>query len=68
MRERAERIGAGLKVLSRPASGTEVELCVPRLGRRRPREVEPTIQQQTNKLRQVREKRLQCNFSNSSRI
>jgi len=30
MRERAERIGAKLKVLSRVGSGTEVELCVPR--------------------------------------
>ena len=29
MRERAERIGAEVKVLSRPAGGTEVELCVP---------------------------------------
>lgn len=29
MRERAERIGARLKVLSRPGSGTEVELNVP---------------------------------------
>ena len=29
MRERAERIGAKLKVLSRAGSGTEVELCVP---------------------------------------
>jgi ligand-binding sensor domain-containing protein/signal transduction histidine kinase len=29
MRERAERIGARLKVLSRPGSGTEVELRVP---------------------------------------
>jgi signal transduction histidine kinase len=30
MRERAERIGAKLKVWSRPAGGTEVELSVPR--------------------------------------
>jgi len=30
MRERAERIGARLKVLSRAADGTEVELSVPR--------------------------------------
>jgi signal transduction histidine kinase len=30
MRERAERIGARLKVLSRAAAGTEVELSVPR--------------------------------------
>jgi hypothetical protein len=29
MRERAERIGARLKVRSRPTSGTEVELVVP---------------------------------------
>jgi signal transduction histidine kinase len=29
MRERAERIGARLRVLSRVALGTEVELCVP---------------------------------------
>jgi signal transduction histidine kinase len=29
MRERAERIGAKLKLLSRPGTGTEVELCVP---------------------------------------
>jgi signal transduction histidine kinase len=29
MRERAERIGAKLKVLSRPAGGTEMELSVP---------------------------------------
>ncbi|HWY71977.1 MAG TPA: hypothetical protein VNX88_25140 [Terriglobales bacterium] len=29
MRERAEKIGARLKVLSRPAGGTEVELKVP---------------------------------------
>ena len=29
MRERAERIGAKLKVLSRVGGGTEVELCVP---------------------------------------
>ena len=29
MRERAERIGARLRVLSRVAMGTEVELCVP---------------------------------------
>jgi signal transduction histidine kinase len=29
MRERAERIGARLKVLSRPGSGTEVELRIP---------------------------------------
>lgn len=30
IRERAERIGAKVKVWSRPAGGTEVELCVPR--------------------------------------
>jgi nitrate/nitrite-specific signal transduction histidine kinase len=29
MRERAERIGAKLRVLSRPGAGTEVELCAP---------------------------------------
>jgi signal transduction histidine kinase len=29
MRERAERIGARLRLMSRVASGTEVELCVP---------------------------------------
>jgi signal transduction histidine kinase len=29
MRERANRIGAQLRVLSRTASGTEVDLCVP---------------------------------------
>ena len=29
MRERAERVGAKLKVLSQAGSGTEVELCVP---------------------------------------
>jgi len=29
MRERAERIGARLKVWSRPGAGTEVELVVP---------------------------------------
>jgi len=29
MRERAERIGGRLRILSRPALGTEVELCVP---------------------------------------
>jgi len=29
MRERAERVGARLRVWSRPAGGTEVELCVP---------------------------------------
>jgi len=29
MRERAERIGANLKVLSRTDAGTEIELCVP---------------------------------------
>jgi signal transduction histidine kinase len=29
MRERAERIGAKLKILSRAGGGTEVELCVP---------------------------------------
>jgi len=29
MRERAERIGARLRILSKIASGTEVELCVP---------------------------------------
>jgi signal transduction histidine kinase len=29
MRSRAERIGAKLRVLSRPQAGTEVELCVP---------------------------------------
>jgi signal transduction histidine kinase len=31
MRERAERIGARLRILSRVALGTEVELCVPGL-------------------------------------
>jgi signal transduction histidine kinase len=29
MRERAERIGARLRILSKAALGTEVELCVP---------------------------------------
>jgi signal transduction histidine kinase len=29
MRERAEKIGAKLKVLSRAAAGTEIELIVP---------------------------------------
>jgi signal transduction histidine kinase len=29
MRERAERVGARLRVWSRPAGGTEVELCIP---------------------------------------
>src|SRR3981189_3598362 len=29
MRERAERIGAKLRVLSRAAAGIEIELCVP---------------------------------------
>jgi hypothetical protein len=29
MRERAKRIGAKFRVLSRPAAGTEVELIVP---------------------------------------
>jgi nitrate/nitrite-specific signal transduction histidine kinase len=29
MRERAKRIGAKLRVMSRPAAGTEVELIVP---------------------------------------
>jgi hypothetical protein len=29
MRERAEKIGAGLKVLSRAGAGTEIELTVP---------------------------------------
>jgi signal transduction histidine kinase/ligand-binding sensor domain-containing protein len=60
MRERAERIGAGLKVSSRPAGGTEVELCVPSgvafrsyhpnrfgwIARRHPRNAEPGIQAQ----------------------
>ncbi len=57
MRERAERIGAKLKVLTRPAGGTEVELSVPNdvafrsyspdrfgwLARRYPRKAEPSI-------------------------
>jgi signal transduction histidine kinase len=29
MRERAERMGAQLRILSRIALGTEIELCVP---------------------------------------
>ena len=62
MRERAERIGAKLKVLSRPAGGTEVELSVPNdvafrsysrdrfgwLARRHPRKAEPSIHGQPN--------------------
>ncbi len=62
MRERAERIGAKLKVLSRPAGGTEVELSVPNdvafrsyspdrfgwLARRHPRKAEPGIHEQPN--------------------
>ncbi len=57
MHERAERIGAKLKVLSRPAGGTEVELSVPNdvafrsysrvrfgwLARRHRRKAEPSI-------------------------
>lgn len=62
MRERAERIGAKLKVSSRPAGGTEVELSVPNdvafrsyspnrfgwLSRRHPRKAEPSIHGQAN--------------------
>ena len=62
MRERAERIGAKLKVLSRPAGGTEVELSVPNdvafrsysrdrfgwVARRHRRKAEPGIHEQPN--------------------
>jgi signal transduction histidine kinase/ligand-binding sensor domain-containing protein len=62
MRERAEGIGAKLKVLSRAAGGTEVELSVPNdvafrsyspdrfgwLARRHPRQAEPSVHGQPN--------------------